>query len=195
MPNYRTRVYGVGTLAYLDSLYSGLVPCKVIDITGAGDGGKVTVKLTASRGGYSRGETVETHPGHVIPRDKVRTRDGQLRIITSYVWAPEMPAGGADIFMGPALEGIGAGDAIFVRGAYSIVTRVSILPRGHGQAPIRNDYLCVKVDTLETVMHGDAGCRFFGATEAYIGADLRVHFKVDRLATFDPTDTRVRDAV
>lgn len=76
--------YEVGTLAYVDT-FLGLVPCKVTAITDQ----TVTVRLTATRGTYQRGEILtERHPW-VIPRACVyrsRQHCGQERIRNAYRW-------------------------------------------------------------------------------------------------------------
>jgi len=73
----------VGCLAYLDSFY-GLVPCRVLSIVGksgmANTGQHITVRLTASRQAYKRGETIESNALHVVPRRAVCVRCGQYRI-------------------------------------------------------------------------------------------------------------------
>jgi len=90
-PTYKT-----GTLAYLDT-FSGLVPCKVIAINKGGPfagwqsgQAELTVKLTATRKAYRKGETLTGRPAsHVVPRNHVITRDqypGQYRIRTNYLW-------------------------------------------------------------------------------------------------------------
>lgn len=60
-----------GDLAFFDSL-SGLVPCKVISITGKSGPASalqaVRFKLTVSRGRYKRGEVLSSSALHVCPR-------------------------------------------------------------------------------------------------------------------------------
>jgi hypothetical protein len=49
---------------------------------------RVVVKLTATRGAYTRGETIPgNHPDYVVPRSCVRVRSGQYRIRTTWVLA------------------------------------------------------------------------------------------------------------
>jgi hypothetical protein len=67
-----------GTLAYLDT-FAGLIPCKV---TAAHDERHVTVRVTADRRAFRRGELITSRVGSggVIPRTAVYTRGGQYRI-------------------------------------------------------------------------------------------------------------------
>lgn len=70
-------------LAYLDSITAGLVPCKVTRI----DGGAVTVRVTADRGCYRRGDTVETTRRTAVPRERVRRFRGRyFPVILPYRW-------------------------------------------------------------------------------------------------------------
>lgn len=68
------NVLRTGDLAYFDT-FSGLIPCKVLGITGASGRASssqtVRFKLTASRGAYRRGEYLESDGLHVIPRKSV----------------------------------------------------------------------------------------------------------------------------
>ena len=65
-------------LGYIDS-FAGLIPCKIISL----DKREVTVKVTAKRPGYKRGEIVKTLRTRVVYRSQVRTRNGQYRLIGS----------------------------------------------------------------------------------------------------------------
>jgi hypothetical protein len=80
-------VVGRNQLAYLDTVFSGLVPVKVLAIrnTETDMHPEADVKVTATRPGYTRGETLTMHmPNHtLIGRDQVVTRRGQL-----YVFGP-----------------------------------------------------------------------------------------------------------
>lgn len=73
-----------GDLAYVDS-FAGLIPCKVISITGnsgrCGSDQSVTVKLTANRGAYKRGQTLVEWGWHIIPRYAVMKNGYQFRIL------------------------------------------------------------------------------------------------------------------
>ena len=60
---------------YFDS-FCGLIPCQLVtrgDISS-------TVKLTASRPNYKRGEQIEVLNTHLVERSRVYVRDGQYRI-------------------------------------------------------------------------------------------------------------------
>jgi hypothetical protein len=65
----------IGCLAYFDS-FAGLVPCWIMSITGPpgtpSTEQRVTVKFTAKRGPYKRGEIYETSGLHVCPRGAAR---------------------------------------------------------------------------------------------------------------------------
>lgn len=79
----------VGELAYYDT-FSGLVPCKVTNVRRREDGRtRVSVKLTATRGTYRRGEEIpDLRPDYVVPRSSVRVRSGMYRIRNNYTWQP-----------------------------------------------------------------------------------------------------------
>lgn len=76
-----------GELAYVDT-FGPLLPCKVTGITTD----MVTVRLTADRGAYRRGETLTERHGHVVPRASVHVRDGHYRIRDDYRWVPILDA-------------------------------------------------------------------------------------------------------
>lgn len=79
--------------AFLDT-FAGCIPCKVIAVNddyagnshfeGHSSSCRVTVKLTAARGAYKRGEVIESTALNVIPRSHVKGR----RIIGGYRWKP-----------------------------------------------------------------------------------------------------------
>lgn len=79
--------------AFLDT-FAGCIPCKVIRVIDGFAGNPnfeghssscvVTVKLTAARGAYRRGEEIESSALHVIPRKHVKGN----RIIGGYRWKP-----------------------------------------------------------------------------------------------------------
>lgn len=71
----------LGKLAYYDSI-SGLIPCKVFNVTGE----YITFEITATRGAYKRNEVLYSIPRNVIPRKMVHVRNGQYRIKTGYQW-------------------------------------------------------------------------------------------------------------
>lgn len=70
-------------LAFYDSS-AGLVPCKVNQIDGtsgvASTAQRVTVTLTATRGGYMTGERITTSGLHVVPRLAVTYSNGVAKI-------------------------------------------------------------------------------------------------------------------
>jgi len=83
-----------GDLAYIDTMQSGLVPCKVISMrpTVRQDGGPCVIKcvrVTADRYGYKRGDVITSEDsGCIVPRTAVKRFRGQVhpRILpfTSY---------------------------------------------------------------------------------------------------------------
>jgi hypothetical protein len=68
------------TLAYLDS-FIGLVPCKVLSV----EDRAVTLKITATRGPYKRGEVLTRYANSVVPRPAVWRRKHQYAI-RPYKW-------------------------------------------------------------------------------------------------------------
>lgn len=83
------KTYTVGTLAYLDTI-GGLIPCKVINVLPIGPadyGMQCTVKVTANRGAWKKGETVTHAARCVVPRESVFTRFGQYRIRNNFKWS------------------------------------------------------------------------------------------------------------
>jgi hypothetical protein len=86
-------VYRAGALAYLDAgPGAGLVPVKVVSIETAGSGnyataGSVTVKVTASRGRYKRGEVISGERAWaVVPRPCAFIRGRFFKVSTLYRW-------------------------------------------------------------------------------------------------------------
>jgi hypothetical protein len=89
----RLQVIRAGDLAFLDSLGAGLVPVKVVEVkrvpvpdapNDAYTQVEATLRVTAARPGYRRGElltrTGQFQTDQVIPRKNVRSVDGQIRI-------------------------------------------------------------------------------------------------------------------
>lgn len=74
------HVLQIGSFAYIDS-FTGLVPCKVQEIGRDSNGSALaTVRVTAARRGYNRGEIVTLRAVRVIPRGAVYIRSHQYRI-------------------------------------------------------------------------------------------------------------------
>lgn len=83
------HTYGNGTLAYLDTIATGLVPCRVVAVTTTRDAPiqqRVTARVMATRGAYRVGEFVTMSPAHVVPRDHVYRSNYHFRIRTCYRW-------------------------------------------------------------------------------------------------------------
>ncbi|TDC01138.1 hypothetical protein E1091_03465 [Micromonospora fluostatini] len=82
-----------GDLAYLDVIGTPLVPCRVESVKGRagapGTGQEITVKLTADRGAYKRGEVLTFSGSSVVPRSSVFVRNGQYRILNDWEVQPD----------------------------------------------------------------------------------------------------------
>jgi hypothetical protein len=91
-PNVKT--YGVRTLAYLDT-FAGLVPCVIVAIDGESIGRRavgeksITIRLTATRGAYKRGEILRESAVDVPPRNCVIRRRYGSTINSSYRYSAE----------------------------------------------------------------------------------------------------------
>jgi len=76
-----------GMLSYYESFQCGLLPCCVTGISGRSGmpstTQRVTVKLTADRSPFKRGDVIETFGFHVIPRKSVHKR-GYHYVIWAY---------------------------------------------------------------------------------------------------------------
>lgn len=77
------KSYGVGTKAYLDTVFSGLVACEIVEIKPLGD---VVVKITAKKNKhYKQGEILTQHAHWVVPKECVKWRScGMARILNNY---------------------------------------------------------------------------------------------------------------
>lgn len=78
----------LGTLAYYDTLFNGLVPCKVTGIRVYNEFGhyEVYFTVTATRGAWKKGDKFVSSPKNVIPRKMVFVRSGQYHIKTYFAW-------------------------------------------------------------------------------------------------------------
>lgn len=86
--------FTVGTKAYYDTLFHGLIPCVVIGVERKCYGFRcgpnaVSIRLTADRGAYKRGEVLKIDGMHAPPRKMVRTSRGHYRIRTYYSYVPQ----------------------------------------------------------------------------------------------------------
>lgn len=85
MTNTHDHVFQPGELVYIDS-FCGLIRAKILGrvepfgFLGTSRGDRITVRVTANRRGFTRGEITSEDAGHVIPRHAVFTRNGQYRI-------------------------------------------------------------------------------------------------------------------
>jgi len=90
--------FHVGTPAYYDT-FAGLVPCKVLEITGerlygfrCGPYNVIRFRVTADHGPYHKGEILTADAAHVPPRSMIKRRQYSSRIITTYCYAGKTPA-------------------------------------------------------------------------------------------------------
>lgn len=79
------------TLAYFNSAFSGLVPCKLLGFeraTNWPDQGALLarVEYTTDRAGFPKGSQEVWSARYVIPRDKVRLRTSGKHVILAYDW-------------------------------------------------------------------------------------------------------------
>lgn len=87
------RTFTVGALAYVDT-FSGMLPCVVAGVLREsygfiiGDRDSITVRLTADRGSYKRGEIISASASSIIPRKMRFVRSGKYRIDTIYRFVP-----------------------------------------------------------------------------------------------------------
>lgn len=72
-----------GDLAYMDSI-TGLVPVKVASVGHVHGWPRVTVKVTADRPAYDRGDTVTWPPTKIVPRASVKTRNHKYVITNNW---------------------------------------------------------------------------------------------------------------
>jgi len=80
-----------GELAYIDTMRNGMVPVKVTEVVAGAAGhelsGSITVKVTATRGAYRRGEVIAgNYAARIVPRSKHHYRAGIGRISPAYAW-------------------------------------------------------------------------------------------------------------
>lgn len=88
-PTYELRQ---GSLAYVDTLTAGLVPCKIAGYEQASPFCETVVRVvvTATRGGYKRGEVLKGRLGRVVAREAViERRDCSPRIRNGTTHHPE----------------------------------------------------------------------------------------------------------
>lgn len=75
----------IGELAYFDSL-SGLVPCKTVSLAETPLAKFVTVRVTANRKIYKKGEILEQPQTRIVPRTNVYRRDWKKMILGTWDW-------------------------------------------------------------------------------------------------------------
>lgn len=70
-----------GDLASYDAFLSGMVPCKVLEITPDGDEKVARVRVTADRGAYKRGEILHLRcTQNLVHRDQVHIAHRRIMI-------------------------------------------------------------------------------------------------------------------
>jgi len=84
-------VHRAGELAYLFGPFSGPVPCAVLSVDKWGNGtgtvrGSVTVRLTATRGAWRKGETLTEPTDSIVPRRNLHTSSGTYWVSRGYAW-------------------------------------------------------------------------------------------------------------
>ena len=75
--------YGIGTLAYYDAMFSGLIPIKIIDI----NSGINKVLVTKDFLGYKKGDILTIAHYYCIPRKHVYKSGCYLKIKTNFKWS------------------------------------------------------------------------------------------------------------
>ena len=91
------NVFRAGTSAVYDTAFNGLIPCKVIEVTQdcygfiCGQPDSLTIRLTADRGAYRKGEEIKASGWSVVPRKMLRKRKYSTTVCTSYVWRQDEP--------------------------------------------------------------------------------------------------------
>ena len=92
MTNDNINQFKAGQLAYIDTLCSGLVPCKVLEVVEPGSGrsataGNIKIEVTEKRRGYFVGCVVKHNSAsEIIPRSHVRKSGSGYRINVNYNW-------------------------------------------------------------------------------------------------------------
>jgi hypothetical protein len=91
------HVFRAGTNAVYDTVFNGLIPCKVIEVTHdcygfiCGQPDSLTIRLTADHGPYRKGEEIKASGYSVVPRKMLRKRKYSTTVCTSYVWRQDDP--------------------------------------------------------------------------------------------------------
>lgn len=91
------KQYTVGTLAFLDTVFTGLVPVKVVEVIPPGPNGRsqfcthVISVVTEENRGFRKGERVD-FPGYdTVPREHIVRRGIYLRVRTDFEWIVPQP--------------------------------------------------------------------------------------------------------
>ena len=104
MPALQEVALAARPLAYVDTVFSGLLPCRVIGAAWEGEELRLRVQYTATRGAYKSGAKELWPIARVVPRSAVSFRR-YLTTIRLYAWVQYLPElAGADKRRGfPAL--------------------------------------------------------------------------------------------
>jgi|688.fasta_scaffold03312_55 hypothetical protein len=84
------KSYGVGTKAFIDSLFGGMIRCVVVEIHKPKANGirvdhdEISVKVEENKGGYHKGEIVKRSAAYTPPRQQRYTQGAFYRINTAY---------------------------------------------------------------------------------------------------------------
>lgn len=85
-------IYKSGSRAYIDTVQSGLIPCRVLSVDKPGNGwescsGAVTVKvLPSAKGAFNPGLVCSFSAATIVPARQVKRRKYSTRILTGYRW-------------------------------------------------------------------------------------------------------------
>ena len=94
------QTYHPGTPAKWETLQSGLIPCRVLEVfhppkygdwpsMGLAHWFMVKIQLTADRGPWKKDEVIETFPMHVWPVDRIRKGQYFNYVCGGFRWAPK----------------------------------------------------------------------------------------------------------
>ena len=80
-----------GELAYWDTLRSGLVPCRVLNVIKDPEIGmtKVTIRVTGERKPYRLGEEHTVNSFRVLPRSRVKKTKYGHHLLQNFRWMSE----------------------------------------------------------------------------------------------------------
>jgi len=74
-------VLEIGDLAYFESVFSGLVPIKLVGVEESPFLVEYLVKTTCKWGSYPKGEYIKLTKSRIIPRNMIKIRKGQRYVM------------------------------------------------------------------------------------------------------------------